>query len=56
MAAALKASFDIEATLIKGGGGVFDVTLDDKVVYSKDDTGRFPTNEEIVGLIKVKTS
>ncbi len=56
MAAALKASFDIEATLIKGGGGVFDVALDDEIIYSKHDTGRFPTNEEIVGLIKERKS
>ena len=56
MAAALKTSFGVEATLIKGGGGVFDVTLDDKVIYSKHDTGRFPTDEEIVGLVKEKTS
>ena len=56
MAAALKTSFGIEATLIQGGGGVFDVTLDDKAIYSKHDTGCFPTNEEIVGLIQEKTS
>jgi selenoprotein W-related protein len=56
LAAALRANFGIEATLIKGGGGVFDVAVDDAIVYSKHDTGRFPTNEEIVGLIKEKTS
>jgi selenoprotein W-related protein len=56
LAAALKASFGIEATLIKGGGGVFDVAVDDAVIYSKHDTGPFPTNEEIVGLIQKKSS
>ena len=46
----------MEATLIKGGGGVFDVTLDDELIYSKHATGQFPTNEEIEGLIKQRTT
>ena len=56
MAAALKASFSVEAQLIKGSGGVFDVTVDGELIFSKDDQNRFPTNDEIVGLIKDKKS
>jgi selenoprotein W-related protein len=56
LAAALKAGFGVEAQLIQGGGGVFDVTVDDEVIYSKHDTGRFPTNEEIVALIQERKS
>jgi selenoprotein W-related protein len=56
LAAALKTSFGIEAQLIKGGGGVFDVAVDDAVIYSKHDTGRFPTNEEIVVLLQESSS
>lgn len=55
MAAALKASFGIEAQLIKGSGGVFDVAVDHELIFSKHDKDRFPTNEEIVGLISDKT-
>ena len=56
MAAALRASFSIEAPHVGGSGGVFDVTVDDELIFSKDDQNRFPTNEEIVGLIKDKKS
>ena len=56
MAAALTASFNVEAQFIKGSGGVFDVTVDSELVFSKDVQNRFPTNDEIVGLIKNKTS
>jgi predicted Rdx family selenoprotein len=46
-----------EATTIKdiylqeGSGGVFDVTVDKTKIYSKDNTGRFPTNAEILDSI-----
>jgi selT/selW/selH-like putative selenoprotein len=35
-----------------GSSGVFDVALDGKVVYSKDETYRFPTNDEI--FVKIR--
>ena len=31
---------------------MFDVMLDDKRIYSKDETYRFPTNEEIFAQIR----
>lgn len=41
----------MQADLIRGGGGIFDVTLDGKLVYSKHATGRFPDEHEVVNLI-----
>lgn len=41
-----------ETKLIAGGGGVFDVVVDDDLVYSKKQTGRFPSYREIPGLIE----
>ena len=35
-----------------GSGGVFDVTVDGKLVYSKHQTGRFPNPGEVLELIK----
>jgi len=55
LAATLSESFGIEAKLIKGSGGVFDVAVDDAVIYSKHETGRFPAHDEIIKLIKRKT-
>lgn len=48
MAAAIKSELGIEAELIKGGGGIFDIKADSKVVYSKHQTGRFPEHAEVV--------
>ena len=53
MAAELKASIDVEAELIAGSGGVFDVLVDGEVVYSKQSTGnKFPQNDALVQQIK----
>jgi selenoprotein W-related protein len=42
---------DIETHLIKGSGGQFEVALEGKVIFSKKETGRFPTPQEILDLI-----
>jgi selT/selW/selH-like putative selenoprotein len=44
----------VDAELIKGSHGVFDVRVDGKVVYSKDATGRFPKAGEVAGLLAKK--
>ena len=52
MQAAIKQEFGLTADLKGGHGGVFDVAIDGEVVYSKDQTYRFPTNEEIFAKIR----
>ncbi len=52
MAAAIKAKTGVEAELIPGSGGIFDVTVDGRRIYSKHDTGRFPTDDEILAKLK----
>jgi selenoprotein W-related protein len=52
MAAEIKKEFGIEAQLISSGGGVYEVKLDDKLIFSKKKTGRFPELEEIFELIR----
>lgn len=42
----------MEAQLIAGGGGVFDVAADGNVIFSKKAVGRFPDHEEI--LVKLE--
>lgn len=37
--------------LIPGTGGVFEVTADSKLIFSKKEVGRFPTFEEIKELL-----
>jgi len=45
----------VEAKLIPGSGGVFDVNVDGRLVYSKHRTGRFPEPGEVVRLIQTGT-
>ncbi len=52
MAAAIKKTFGIEPKLIAGGGGIFDVHADGKLIYSKHETGRFPEDDEIIKLLR----
>jgi selT/selW/selH-like putative selenoprotein len=37
--------------LRKSGGGVFEITVDGKLAYSKKATGRFPTDEEALATL-----
>jgi selT/selW/selH-like putative selenoprotein len=34
--------------LRKSGGGVFEITVDGKLAYSKKASGRFPTEDEVM--------
>jgi len=36
-----------EVELVKSGGGVFEVTVDGRLAFSKKKLGRFPTDAEI---------
>jgi selenoprotein W-related protein len=48
----LRRELGVEAELIKGRGGVFDVVADGKLVFSKHEAGRFPDDEEIVAALR----
>lgn len=52
MAARLKQAFEVEAKLIEGGGGIFDVVVDGQLVYSKHQTGQFPDEAALVRRIR----
>jgi selenoprotein W-related protein len=48
----LKQALSVESELIAGGGGVFEITVDGKNVFSKKALGRFPGDGEVLGLIR----
>jgi len=52
--AAIKTKYGITASLREGAGGIFEVSIDDKTVYSNQETYRFPTDEEIFEQIDKK--
>jgi predicted Rdx family selenoprotein len=48
----VKEQFGVEPTLIEGSGGIFDVVVDGERIYCRQETGRFPTNDEIIGALR----
>jgi selT/selW/selH-like putative selenoprotein len=48
----LKKHFDADVQLIKSKGGVFEVTLDGKLVFSKNHLGRHAESGEVRRLIQ----
>ena len=52
MQAAIKSKYGYTATLKEGVGGIFEVSIGDKTVYSNSTTYRFPNDEEIFEQIE----
>ncbi|PLX76008.1 MAG: hypothetical protein C0614_10405 [Desulfuromonas sp.] len=48
MAALLKKHCSINAELIKSSGGVFEVVVDGRLIYSKKETGEFPDEMKLI--------
>ncbi len=44
----MKEVLDVDVDLIPGSGGIFEVKVNDALVYSKADTGSFPQNDVLV--------
>ena len=50
--AELKQNFpNMEISLISSGGGVFEIVLDGKLIFSKKSINRFPEKGEVVRII-----
>ena len=48
----MKEELGIEAELVRGDRGIFDVEADGELLFSKQLEDRFPTNDEIVGKLR----
>ncbi|MBK8259142.1 MAG: Rdx family protein [Polyangiaceae bacterium] len=47
----MQQKFGVDTVLQHGGGGVFDVTVNGKLVFSKHKEGRFPEPDEVLAQI-----
>lgn len=56
MADELKSQFGYESELIKSEGGVFEIELNGKLLFSKASLGRFPEDGEVKNLISSEVS
>jgi len=45
-------AFGVESEMVPGRDGIFDVYIDEKLVFSKFETGQFPKPGEIIQKIK----
>jgi len=54
LAARIRKELDLDVTLVEGRGGVFDVVVDDDLVFSKRSAHRFPEPGEILDLIRAR--
>ena len=52
MRESIERQFGIKAELVKGMGGVFEVPVNDNLLFSKKELGRFPDENEIEDLIE----
>ena len=48
----MKSALSVESELIASGGGVFEITVDGKKLFSKKALGRFPGDGEVLELIR----
>ncbi len=52
MAAAINKEAGIDAELIRGGKGIFDVVVDGDLIFSKYEKGRFPEDDEVPSMLR----
>ena len=52
MAAAIEEEIGVKPELIPGSGGIFDVVVEGRLIYSKKQTGRFPEDYEVISKLK----
>ena len=48
----LQKAFGVEANLVPGRNGIFDVIVDGNLVFSKFESGRFPNPGEVTSKLK----
>ena len=48
---AIRDGVGVEARLIEGSGGVFEVVADGALIFSKKQLGRFPAHDEVLAKL-----
>ena len=48
----LERQFGVKAELVKGMGGVFEISVNDNLLFSKKELNRFPNENEVEDLIE----
>jgi len=56
LAAELQSALDVQSDLVASHGGVFEVLVDDDLLFSKRKLGRFPEDGEVLKRIRQRAS
>jgi hypothetical protein len=46
----LQELYTVDVQLVEGGGGIFEISHNTRILFSKNILGYFPTDEDLVGL------
>jgi selenoprotein W-related protein len=46
----------LDSQLVRGSGGIFEVTVDNDRIFSKKQEGRFPSEKEIVDKLRERAA
>ena len=52
LAAEIKKQLGFDSELVRGSGGIFVVTVENRRIFSKQDEGRFPSEREIIDKLR----
>tara|TARA_B100000949_G_scaffold216402_1_gene213273 strand:- start:403 stop:594 length:192 start_codon:yes stop_codon:yes gene_type:complete len=52
LAAAIKDALELEADLVEGTNGIFDVVADGTLIFSKHVEERFPEHDEVITVLR----
>ncbi len=50
----LKKSLGADIELVAGANGIFDISIDNEMIFSKAEKGRFPEADEVIALIRAR--
>jgi selenoprotein W-related protein len=56
LAAEIKKQLGLDSQLVRGSGGIFEVTVDNDKIFSKKEQGRFPSEKEIVDKLRERAA
>jgi selenoprotein W-related protein len=56
LAAEIKKQLGVDSQLVRGSGGIFEVTVDNDKIFSKKQEGRFPSEKEIVDKLRERAA
>ena len=43
---------NLDSEIVRGSGGIFEVTVDNRKIFSKKEEGRFPSEREILDKLQ----